>query len=201
MANHHINNKTNLPMSEIEAIYHRRAVRNYQSQTIDKPTIHLLLKAAVQAPTAMHEEPWSFVVIQNQDILNRLSDSAKTLVRHDLQDSNSQQAIHMLEFINQPDFHVFYNATSLIVVCSQFDGPFVVADCWLAAENLMLTACAKGLGTCVIGFAVSALNSKEWRDELGIPAEMTAIAPIIVGIPAGEMPLVSRKEPKILTWK
>jgi len=65
----------------------------------------------------------------------------------------------------------------------------------------MLAACAKGLGTCVIGFAVSALNTLEWKAELKIPPEMTAIAPIIVGVPAGETPPVPRKQPEIVTWK
>jgi hypothetical protein len=44
-----------------------------------------------------------------------------------------------------------------------------VADCWLAPENLMLAACAKGLGACVIGLAVSALSTPEWKAELKIP--------------------------------
>jgi hypothetical protein len=30
---------------------------------------------------------------------------------------------------------------------------------------------------------------------------MTAIAPIIVGVPAGETPPVPRKQPEILAWK
>jgi hypothetical protein len=30
---------------------------------------------------------------------------------------------------------------------------------------------------------------------------MTAIAPIIVGAPAGETPPVPRKQPEIVTWK
>ena len=75
-----------------------------------------------------------------------------------------------------------------------------MADCWLAAENLLLAACAQGLGTCVIGFAVSALNTPEWKSELKIPAEMTAIAPMIVGVPAGVTPPVPRKPPEIISW-
>jgi nitroreductase len=102
--------------------------------------------------------------------------------------------------VDKPDFHVFYNAGTLIVIYSKKQGPFVVADCWLAAENLLLSACAQGLGTCVIGFAVSALNTPEWRAELKIPTEMTAIAPMIVGVPAGETPPVSRNAPEILSW-
>jgi nitroreductase len=193
--------KPEVPMSAMDAIYHRRAVRDYTPQTIGQAVIRTLLDAAVQAPTAMHEEPWSFAVIQDKNLLNRLSDSAKERVRSEAQGSDSPHAKHSLDLVNEPDFHVFYNAGTLIVIYGKFQGPFVVADCWLAAENLMLAACAKGLGTCVIGFAVSALNTPEWKAELKIPAEMTAIAPIIVGVPAGETPPVPRKQPEIVIWK
>lgn len=187
--------------SMIDAIYHRRAVRDYQPQKINQTTIHRLLEAAVQAPTAMHEEPWSFGIIQDINLLNSLSDSAKVILRSELQGNDSLQAKHMLDFVRQPDFHVFYNASTLIVIYSKIQGQFVVADCWLAAENLMLAAFAKGLGTCVIGFAVSALNTPEWKAKLDVPTEMTAIAPIIVGVPAGETPTVARKQPQIISWK
>jgi len=190
------------PMSVLDAIYHRRSVRNYLPQSIDLALVRSLLDAAVHAPTAMDEEPWSFAVIQNKNLLDRLSDSAKEMVRSETQGSDSQHARHSLDLVSKPDFHVFYNAGTLIVIYGKFHGPFVVADCWLAAENLLLAACAKGLGTCVIGFAVSALNTPEWKTELKIPIEMTAIAPIIVGVPAGETPPpVPRKQPEIVTWQ
>ena len=193
--------KPEAPKSVMDAIYHRRSVRNYTPWTIDEATIRTLLDAAVHAPTAMHEEPWSFAVIQDRNLLNRLSDSVKERVRNEARGSDSRHARHSLEQVNKPDFHVFYHVGTLIVIYGKFQGPFVVADCWLAAENLMLAACAKGLGTCVIGSAVSALNTPEWKAELKIPVEMTAIAPIIVGAPAGETPPVPRKQPEIVTWK
>lgn len=189
------------PKNVIDIIYKRRAVRDYLPQKIDEATIRSLLDAAVNAPTAMHEEPWVFVIIQDEKILKSLSDNAKTLVRDEAQGSNSEQAKHMLDIVNKPDFDIFYNANSLIVIYSKFSAQFVVADCWLAAENLMLAACAKGLGTCVIGFAVSALNTTEWKTKLGVSKEMTAVAPIILGFPASETPVVSRKPPEILVWK
>ena len=193
--------KPEVSLSVMDAIYHRRSVRNYAPQTIGQDVIHVLLDAAVHAPTAMHEEPWTFAVIQDRNLLNRLSESAKESVRREAQGSDSDHAKHSLELVNKPDFHVFYNAGTLIVICGKFQGPYVVADCWLAAENLMLAACAKGLGTCVIGFAVSALNSPEWKAELKIPADMKVIAPILVGVPAGETPPVPRQQPEIISWK
>ena len=187
-------------LSAMKAIQQRRSVRDYTSQTIDKNVIQMLLDAAVLAPTAMHEEPWPFAIIQNNKVLDRLSETAKKLVRNEAQHSDTDRAKHTLHVMDKPDFHVFYNAGTLIVIYSKLSGPFVVADCWLAAENLLLAACAQGLGTCVIGFAVAALNTPEWMAELKIPAAMTAIAPMILGVPAGITPPVPRKLPEILAW-
>ena len=185
-------------LNTLDAIYHRRAVRNYTPQKMSQTSVHALLDAAVHAPTAMHEEPWAFAIIQDKNLLDRLSDTAKELVRNESQGAHGKNA---LDLVNKPDFNVFYNASTLIVIYSKVQGPFVAAACWLAAENLMLAACAKGLGTCVIGFAVGALNTPTWKMELGIPPEMTAIAPIILGVPAGETPAVPRKQPEIVSWK
>jgi nitroreductase len=193
--------KPEASISAMDAIYHRRSVRNYAPQPLGPDVIRGLLDAAVQAPTAMHQEPWFFAVIQDRNLLNRLSDSAKERVRKEAQGSDSHHAKHSLEIVNRPDFHVFYNAGTLIVIYAKFQGPYVEADCWLAAENLLLAAFAQGLGTCVIGFAVPTLNTPEWKAELSIPAEMAAFAPVIVGAPAGPTPPVSRKAPEIISWK
>ena len=200
MSNPNNSTKTESSLSVMDAIQHRRSVRDFTSQIIEKNVIHALLDAAVHAPTAMHEEPWSFTVIQDKQVLDRLSESAKKLVRNEAQGSDSDRAKHTLHVVDKPDFHVFYNAGTLIVIYSKIQGPFVVADCWLAAENLLLAAYAQGLGTCVIGFAVSALNTPEWKAELKIATEMTAIAPMIVGGPTGATTPVPRQAPEILSW-
>lgn len=188
-------------MNVMDAIFRRRAVRDYTSEKIDHAAISALLDATVRAPTALHEEPWAFVVIQDKKTLDRLSDSAKKLLAGEKDSIQFPGGSHALDLFTSPDFNTFYNAGTLIVIYAKPMGPFVVADCWLAAENLMLAACAKGLGTCVIGLCVSALNTPEWKKELGVDAEMTAIAPIILGVPAGELAPTPRKPPEILAWK
>jgi nitroreductase len=192
----------------LEAIYQRRAVRSYLPIKLGEETIHSLLEAAVQAPTAMHLEPWAFVVVQDQARLKRYSDLAKAMIRdraavhRDLfraadEPASSGQLAGMLA---DPSFNIFYDASTLIVICGKPMGSFVGADCWLAAENLMLAACAQDLGSCCIGFAVPVLNTPEVKQELSIPPDVTAVAPIIVGVPRGPTPAVSRKPPHILHW-
>ncbi len=192
----------NEPMSVTDAIYQRRSVRDFTPEKVSEASIHMLLYAAIQAPTAMHEEPWAFAVIQDRKLLDRLSETAKQTIWLQAQsEDNSGLARRSVNIISDPAYNVFYNAGALIIIYGKPLGPFVVADCWLAAENLMLAACTAGLGTCVIGLAVPALNSPEWKRELDIPAEMTAYAPILIGYPAGTPPPPPRKPPELVSWK
>ncbi|MGL5742942.1 MAG: nitroreductase family protein [Legionella sp.] len=188
-------------MDVMDALYNRRAVRDYLPKKVDHEIIHQLLNAAVHAPSALHEESRGFVVIQNKSLLDRISESAKLLTLNDKKKSIDLQEQHILQIVQQKEFNVFYNAQTLIVIYSTVKGQFVGADCWLAAENLMLAALSYGLASCVIGFSISALNLPEWKKELGIPQKMTAVAPIILGWPASQTLPSTHKPPLILKWK
>lgn len=186
-------------MNVFETILARRSVRHYKADKVDSGTIRNLLVAAVRAPTALHQEPWGFVVIQDQVLLRSLSDRAKPLILAEIHLSASHNISHSLDIFNHPDFNIFYNAGTLILICGRTDAPLFEADCWMAAENLMLAACAIGLGSCVIGCALSALKSAEIKKQLHIPAEFSAVAPIVVGYPDEAVVPTSRKTPVIMT--
>ncbi|MDE2489934.1 MAG: nitroreductase family protein [Elusimicrobia bacterium] len=177
-----------------EAIHRRRSVRAYTGQPVAREDVLRLLDAAVQAPTAMLEEPLAFAVVQDRRTLERLSARALDLLP-ELRPRGAAAA----GFI--PPADVFHGAGTLIVIYGKPLGPFVAADCWLAAENLMLAACGLGLGTCVIGLALSALNEPAWRAELGAPPGAYAHAPIVVGAPAEETPAPGRRAPEIVSWR
>ncbi len=187
-----------------EAIYHRRAVRSYTDQQPGETLILELIDAAVRAPTAMHLEPWAFVVIQDRAMLERYSERSKAmLLEPELAvgwgSAGSSHHDHP-GVLADPGFNIFYDAGTLIVICRTADTRFAEADCWLAAENLMLAAAARGLGTCCIGYALPVLNARDVKHELGIPHAGAAVAPIILGTPRGTVPAVSRKVPEILRW-
>jgi nitroreductase len=194
-------NLHNNPIAVMDAIYKRRAVRDYTPEMVNFVTIQTLLYAAVQAPTAMHEEPWAFAVIQDKALLDRISLTAKEIALNEAAKADGNDAPNAVEKLSDPDFNIFYNASTLIVIYGNPVGAFAAADCWLSAENMMLAAYAAGLGSCVIGFGVAALNTPEWKEYLDIPMEMIAHAPILLGHPAGETPVTSRKPPEVLCWK
>lgn len=194
----------------LRAIRSRRAIRGYKPEQPDESLLRELLDAAVQAPTAMHLEPWGFVVVQDRKALKRYSDRAKAMLLGEEIPAGwgsiatgrrrAASGHGHVPMLGDPAFSIFYDAGTLIVVCRTSDGPFADADCWLAAQNLMLAATARGLGTCCIGFAVPVLNQPDVKRELGIPEDGAAVAPIIVGLPRETPAAVTRKAPHVLRW-
>lgn len=180
----------------LDAIYHRRSVRSYTDEVLGEAVIRELLAAAVQAPTAMHEEPWAFAVIQDKSVLKRYSDRAKAMQLASAGDLPKD----MIKTLADPIFNIFYDAGTLIVICRKTPAIFADADCWLAAENLMLAATAEDLGSCCIGFALPVLNEADVRREIGIPEAGAAVAAIIIGKTRSLPQATARKPPEILRW-
>jgi len=178
-----------------EAIRVRRAVRDYVDEPLSEETVKALIDMAALAPSAVNVQPWAFVVVQEKDLLKRISDRAKVLMLH----ADFPEELRVM--IANPAFNIFYNAGTLILICAKPEGQHPEWDCCLAGENLMLAARDMGLGTCVIGFAWPALELPEIKTELGIPSGYQPVLPIIVGKPKEFPPAHERKTPEILSWK
>ena len=194
------------PLSALDAIYTRRSIRDYEPVPLEKSTIRGLLDAAVQAPTGIHAQPWLFAIVQDTALLRTLSARAKDIWARDSRSEHPTPVTEglpnaFIARLDDPDFNIFYNARTLIIICARETSRFVAADCWLAAQNLMLAASALGLGTCCIGSATAAINTPEGKADLRIPSDVTAVVPIIVGVPAGTVTPVARHEPLIISWR
>ncbi|MBU6431923.1 MAG: nitroreductase [Nitrospirae bacterium] len=186
-------------MDLMDAIYSRRSVRSYTDQQVEKPVVESLIQAAVQAPSALNQQPWAFAVVQDGKLLAQYSNRVKAHVLKTLK-PQSPLYNHREELAN-PEYNVFYNAGTLIIVCAKPEGVHAEEDCSLAAQNLMLAAHAMGLGTCPIGFARPWLNLARTKRALAIPQDYTVVFPVIVGYPMGDRPPVARREPEIVSWR
>jgi len=180
-----------------EALYSRRAVRMYEAAAVDERTIQSLIDAAIQAPSAINEQPWSFTVVRDRALLARISDAAKayTLAASPV----GLLSHHFEEVLGDATFNIFYDAPVLLVIASKSEGPWATIDCSLAAQNFMLAARAIGLGTCWIGFAQSYLATPEGKAQINLPHAYLPVAPIIVGYPVSFPPPVPRK-PAEIRW-
>ncbi len=185
-------------MNVLEAIQARRAIRSYLPDPVSEQTVRQLLRAAVQAPSAMNAQPWAFVVVQDRAALARYSEQAKALML--AKTTDDAKAARYRQLLSDPGFNIFYDAGTLLAICADPSSAYAQADCWLAAQNVQLAALELGLGSCCIGFALGVLNEPEVKRGLAIPERMSAIAALIVGKPRAIAAPVPRAEPVVLSW-
>lgn len=59
----------------LDIIKNRRSIRTFKNQPVEADKIKEVIKAGMQAPSAMNQQPWEVVVVDDQNILNKLSET------------------------------------------------------------------------------------------------------------------------------
>jgi nitroreductase len=169
-------------MDAIEAIHSRRSVRSYLDRPLERGLIEALIWDAAQAPPPAIRDlkRWVFVVIEGVGRLAEMGARAKAFARAALPPGP------VPAWLDNADFKVFWDAPALVIICARGDTPDADWDCCRAGQNLMLSAHARGLGSCWVGSPMAWLGSKEGADAVGIPGGFKAVAPILVGYPTSK---------------
>ena len=55
-----------------EAIYGRRAVREFTTEPVEEAALRRLVDAAIQAPSAVNQQPWLFTIVRDKELLARV---------------------------------------------------------------------------------------------------------------------------------
>ena len=120
----------NLEDVMLEAIKIRRSIRTYINKDVEEEKIEEILKAAMQAPSSKGACPWEFIVVDDNEILEKLS-----------------RCQHRAKHIK--------DANICIVVLGNKDR-FIKPGKWMqdlgaSTQNLMLEATNQGLASCWVG--------------------------------------------------
>lgn len=176
-----------------ELLKNRRSIRKYQDKKISSEVLQEILNDTCQAPSAMNRQPWEFIVIQDQKLMERISDeSKKNILREIAADPKLKKYEQMLRGRS----NVFYNAPCLVIIVGKNVSEFFKQDCALAAAYFMFAATAKNLGTCWIGFGAK-IEDPALKKEIGLSEDREIGATLIIGYPQ-EIPVASPRQPKIL---
>ena len=174
-------------MDTIEAIHSRRSIRVYVPKPVERDLIEDVIYDAAQAPPPFSGQiPWTFNVIQGIDRIAELGQRAMEYARaHDTGDAR-------LSAINRPGFDIFWSAPVLVVISGE------PSDCCRAGQNLMLSAHARGLGTCWVGSPMPWLRTDVAKSELQIPAGQTPVVAMCLGYPHSTPASPPRVDPPII---
>lgn len=177
----------------------RRSVREYKDEAIPDKEIEFLIDCARYAPSGFNMQPWSFLVIKNKEVLRKLSEAGKKAMIPLLEPVKdaSPKAKEFLVFLKTKGTDMFYNVPVLIIILGNKSAMTADWDCAMAAQNMMLAAHSKGIGSCWIGGVLPALMDEGLLKELGAPEGYKAVAPVIFGYPRGKTEAPGRVEPEV----
>ena len=147
-------------MNTVTAIHTRRSIRDYEERAVEREIIADILWDAAQAPTTPVSGPFLFHVIEGVARIAGLGARAKQYARESDAPGNA--------WADRPDFKVFLDAPVVVVISGHADNSQSIQDCNRAGQNLMLSAHARGLGSCWVGAPMPWLRSPDTRKELGI---------------------------------
>lgn len=156
----------------MDAIFNRRSIRKYTKDDVSDEQINTILKAAMSAPSAGNQQPWHYIVIRKQSLLNDIP------------------AIH-------PYSNMVKDAPVAILVCGdpkleRFPG-YWVQDCSAAIQNILIASVELGLGAVWVGvYPDSNERLDDFRSLFNIPADVIPLAVIPIGHPAEQKPPADR---------
>ena len=190
----------------------RRSVRNFKKEQVPAFMVRRILEAGRFAPSAGNCQPWKFIVLRDEALINELT---STVVRR------CQQISKMLDYrrpgrrwlkpmtdlfirLMPNDLHpVPFGAMSLIAdgrLGLYHGAPTVILmfkdvrgvsspdmDCGIAGQNMVLAAHSMGLGTCWVGFTKLAfMYGRRWKKFFGLHYPYKFASSLAIGRPVGK---------------
>ena len=154
----------------LELLRKRRSIRQFLPRAVESSKIDALIEAAVRSPTSRGRNPWEFIVVNDQKLLNKLG--------------NAKQ--HGSAFLS--------DAPLAIVVTADKDKSDVwTEDCSIAAIIIQLAAEELGLGSCWVQIRLRPHDTGSTaesfvKDLLGLPDTHVVECIVGIGYPAEQKP-------------
>lgn len=147
----------------------RRSIRKYTDAPIEKDKVEQLISAALLAPTSRNTRAWEFIVVDNPELLEKLS--------------IAKQGAQALKGA----------AMGIVVLANPQTSDVWIEDSSIATTILLLTAQSLGLGACWIQIRErmhkEGISAGEYvREILGIPENLQVETIVALGYPVETRP-------------
>lgn len=150
----------------------RNSIRTYTNQSIEEEKVRELLKSAMQAPSAKNQQPWEFIVVDDQALLQRMSEASKG------------------------SWPLSGAPLAIVTIMKPTDKSphYAVQDMSAATENILLEATNLDLGAVWIGCYPLVERTSLVKSVLQIPDPYEPFSVIAIGYPAETREIKDRYE-------
>ena len=159
-------------MDALEAIRKRRSVREYTGEPIPREDLETIVDAGRLAATGSNKQPWEFIVITEQTMIERLKVAARWMDK----------------------------AGAIIALVMDPASRWWVEDGAAAVENMLIASTALGYGSCWLeGYTLP--KEDEFKKLLGIPNEKRLLTLVPIGVPQRWPTKEKKSLAEVLYWE
>ncbi len=199
------------PSQLVRLMGSRRSCRNYMDKPVEREKLNDLVRIATLTPSGSNAQMWTFTVLPDREAVldfsgevrgffeetNKMAEKAwlrmllRLIGKPELQwyyDNYYEKIRDRIEMSKKSDYDpLFHGAHAAILIGCREGATTPSEDALIASQNIGLAAHAMGLGTCYIGYAVTALKrSRKIYRHLAIPENETVHAVMGIGYPDEE---------------
>lgn len=145
----------------MNSIFTRRSIREYEARPVEPEKLDRILRAGMQAPSAMNRQPWEFIVVTQPDQIQKiaaLSPYGKPAAR---------APMVLVPLVN--------------LDAAGENNRFWVQDLSASVQNILLQATEEGLGSCWMGIYPDENRTQALHDTLGLPKKVLPFAIVSIG--------------------
>lgn len=163
-----------------QLIINRRSTRKFTEEPLKPEQVETILKAALMSPTSKSSNAWQFLVVEDKEMLEKLSQCKK--------------------MGSKP---IAGCALAIIVMADPFTSDVWIEDASIASIMMQLQAEELGLGSCWIQIrersTAADTSSEEYvKDLFDIPMQLQVLSVIVIGHKAQERPPFDQEK---LQWE
>jgi nitroreductase/NAD-dependent dihydropyrimidine dehydrogenase PreA subunit len=197
----------------VAAFRGRRSARVFQNKPVPHPVINDLAEIARWVPSASNAQPVDWLAVDDPEQIAALSAQTVEFIRHkasrltaeDHQGGGALEDVEDFErIIRQFEMGIdpiFFKAPVLLLAHVPDDDEFGRDDATYTAYNLILAAESMGLGTCLIGYFIFALdNSDKLYRMLSLPDRRKVEVALVLGYPKFRFRRVIPRRKMELAW-
>ncbi len=166
-------------MDLFDAIITRRSIRKYSGEPVSREEIQTILRAAMYAPSANNQQPWHFLVIDDDEIKDQIT------------------RIH-------PYAKMVKEASFAVLICGdeslELSKGYWAVDCAAATQNLLLAAHGIGLGAVWCGVHPREERKAEMKKLFNLPDHIQPFAVVAIGRPGEQKPHPERFKEERIHW-
>jgi nitroreductase len=165
-------------MDIFEAIRTRRSVRRFQQRPVEEDKLNNLLESVRMSPSWANLQCWRFIVVKEEAIRRQISEM-----------SYVESFFSTRGYRANPAKKGLAEAPVVIVACADpsqsgsiWEQQYYMTDIGIAAQTLMLSARALGLGTVFVGV----FDEPKLRGLLQVPSDIRIVGLFPLGYPLEE---------------